>query len=217
MLEKQSETGESDCEHRRPKFSGRAIVGLDLDGVCADYTDGFRRFWARHRGIEPNELATPPSYSLVSAGWGFNTTEDYLRHHRTAVNEGLYQNLPVITGAPEAAQAIAKAGAHIRIVTHRLIFGGSHEKIVSDTAKWLDQAQIPYMSLCFTGLKDSVGAHVYIDDSPSNVQALRAMNFETFVFSQPYNRQVTGPRINDWESGAAQVIAYLAETNELNG
>ena len=73
------------------------------------------------------------------------------------MEQGLYSTMPLIPGAAEAIQKLSDAGAHIRIVTHRLIFGGWHQKVVSDTAAWLEASRIPYMSLCFTGLKDSVG------------------------------------------------------------
>ena len=73
------------------------------------------------------------------------------------------------------------AGEHvyIRIVTHRLFVSGQHRMVVSDTARWLDEQHIPYMSLCFAGLRE-VGQHAV-------------------VFDQPYNRNLDGPRMTGWD------------------
>ena len=91
------------------------------------------------------------SWASSTTTWSNTCTVDgFLEHHKTAVAQGLYRDLEPIPGAPEAMRKIAAAGAHIRVVTHRLIFGGSHAKMVSDTAAWLDRMDIPYMSLCFT-------------------------------------------------------------------
>lgn len=200
----------------KTKFTGRAIVGIDLDGVCADYTSGFRRYAARILNRPERTFPEPLTYNLVNAGWGFDSASEYLATHRAAVDEGLYQHLPVINGAAEALREISDAGAHIRIVTHRLIMGGRHARVVSDTATWLDEYKIPYMSLCFTGLKDSVGAHVYVEDAPKNIETLRAIGLETFVFDQPYNQEVSGPRIFGWDTGGAQIINYLRASNQIN-
>ena len=65
-----------------------------------------------------------------------------------------------------------------------------------------DSNNIPYMSLCFAGLKDSIQATVHIDDSPANIAVLREVGQHVVVFDQPYNRELGGPRMADW-SGAS--------------
>lgn len=197
-------------------FTGRAVVGVDLDGVCADYTAAFRPFAAEYLHKDPADLPDPQVYNLARAGWGFESTADYLACHRLAVEQGLYSTMPLIPGADEAMQELSDAGAHIRIVTHRLIFGGWHQRVVSDTAVWLETSRIPYMSLCFTGLKDSVGSHVFLEDSPANIEDLREHGFKVFVYDQSYNRDVAGPRIDSWEEGIDEVIGYLQEIGQLD-
>lgn len=196
-------------------FMGRAVVGLDLDGVCADYISGFRPYAAKHLGVEPATLLFPRSYDLVEE-WGFRDYADYREAHKRAVSEGMYSCLPPIEGISCAAQRLSESGAHIRIVTHRLFLGGSHRRIVSDTAAWLDANRIPYMSLCFTGLKDSVGAHLYVEDSPDSVVQLRGQGWPTFVFDQPYNAAIPGPRIFSWDTGVVDLITSLGDLGQLS-
>lgn len=193
---------------------GRSIIGLDLDGVVADYTSAMRLFVADCKSVDPESLPEPVTYNLVKAGWGIDSGDEFLRIHSEAVASGLYANLPVISGASEALRELSDMGAHIRIVTHRLIMGGSHQRIVSDTAAWLDRNSIPYMSLCFTGLKDSVGAHVYIEDSPDNISALRHSGTDVIVFDQPYNRSITGPRLRSWAEGVPVISEFLRKNGQ---
>jgi 5'(3')-deoxyribonucleotidase len=46
--------------------------------------------------------------------------------------------------------------------------------------------------------KGAVGAHVYIDDSPTNVESLREQGCRTIVFSNSTNRHLAGPRADNW-------------------
>ncbi len=71
---------------------------------------------------DPADLPDPQVLNLARAGWGFESTADYLACHRLAVEQGLCSTMPLIPGAAEAMQKLSDAGAHIRIVTHRLIF-----------------------------------------------------------------------------------------------
>lgn len=196
-------------------INGRAVLGLDVDGVIADYSGGLRPYVAADIGVSPGKLPEPDVYSMVDA-WPFEDYDHYQRVHRAAVEDGLYRNLPLIPGAADAIRELSDAGVHVRIVTHRLFIGGQHARVVSDTVAWLEKHCIPYMSLCFTGLKDSVGAHAYVEDSPSNIAALRAEGWPVFVADQKYNRDVDGPRITDWADGAGQIIDFLRGHGQLD-
>lgn len=196
-------------------LNGRAVLGLDIDGVIADYAGGLRPYAASDRGISPDEVPDQDIYDIVKA-WSFSDYDHYRRVHRKAVEDGLYRDLPLIPGAADAVRELSDAGVHVRIVTHRLFIGGQHARVVSDTVAWLEKHRIPYMSLCFTGLKDSVGAHVYVEDSPTNIAALRAEGWPVFVADQRYNRDVDGPRITDWGAGAGQLLDFLRDHRQLD-
>jgi 5'(3')-deoxyribonucleotidase len=47
--------------------------------------------------------------------------------------------------------------------------------------------------------KGAVGAHVYIDDSPVNVERLRSQNCHAIVFTNSTNRGLAGPRADTWQ------------------
>jgi 5'(3')-deoxyribonucleotidase len=193
--------------NQRVGLEGYRVLNLDLDGVCADYRAAIAEYVVRTRGANPYELGTNDDYHFYTApGWPIANVEDYLAVHRAAEEDHLYATMPVIPGAPQALRDLSDAHVHIRIVTHRLFVNGQHRFVVSDTAQWLDDNKIPYMSLCFTGLKDSIGATIHIDDAPHNIEVLRDAGQHVVVFDQPYNRNLEGPRLLGWGGDAVEKL-----------
>ncbi len=172
------------------------VFGVDLDGVCGDFTLAFREVAAEELGIPASELPLERSWDFRE--WGF-VEGDYERVHLRAVLEKrILRSLPVIEGAADALWRMSDAGIWIRIITHRLYVNWSHAVAITDTVDWLDTARIPYRDLCFLGAKPEVEADAYIDDGPHNVVALRAQGNDVIVFDQPYNRDLPGPRARSW-------------------
>ncbi len=181
------------------------VFGVDLDGVCGDYTAAFRAVVARERGVDENEL--PPERSWDFVEWGVDELGGFEAVHRRAVTEHrMFRTMPVVEGAADALWRLSDAGVWIRIITHRLYVNWGHQISVSDTVAWLDDNSIPYRDICFLGRKPEVEADCYVDDSPDVVTALRALGNEVIVFDQPYNREIDDPRATRWE----EVEAYVA-------
>jgi 5'(3')-deoxyribonucleotidase len=184
------------------------IFGVDLDGVCGDYTSAFREVTAELLGVPVERLPLERSWDFQE--WGF-VEGDYERIHRVAVLERrILRDLPVIEGAADALWRLSDAGIWIRIITHRLYVHWSHAAAITDTVEWLDQARIPYRDLCFLGAKPEVEADAYIDDGPHNVVALREHGNDVIVFDQPYNRHLDGPRAHNWAEAEELVYELVA-------
>ena len=188
---------------------GDFVLGVDLDGVCADYTTAFAEVVAAERGISPTELTTEVSWDF--AEWGLGR-EEFLRLHRVGVQERhMFRSMPAMEGVADALWRLSDAGVWIRIITHRLVTNWGHALIVSDTVDWLDTNRIPYRDLCFLGAKPEAQADAYIEDAPHNIAALRTGGNTVVVFDQPYNRDLDGPRAADWVE-AETVLAELVAT-----
>jgi 5'(3')-deoxyribonucleotidase len=131
--------------------------------------------------------------------------------HRFAVNErDLFRTLEPIPGAPAALRRIANGfPIRIRIITHRLFISHSHRTAITQTVEWLDHFGIPYWDLCFMRDKAAVGADLYLEDSPPNIKALRTGNHKTIVFSNSTNRDVEGPRAENWNEVEAAIGEYF--------
>ncbi len=173
------------------------VLGVDLDGVCGDYTIAFRSVVAKDRGVDPATLGDARSWDF--AEWGVDGPEEFDRLHRLAVLEHrMFRDMPPMDGVAESLWRLSDAGVWIRIITHRLCVNWGHAVAVADTVEWLDATGIPYRDICFLGAKPEVEADCYVDDASHNVAALREAGNHVIVFDAPYNRDVDGPRAHSW-------------------
>jgi 5'-nucleotidase len=184
------------------------VLGVDLDGVCADYEGAFRASVARQFARAPDSLP-PQTVMDAYSQWGLSFEEFEEAHRRAVLDDNMFRHMAPLPGVSEALWELSDLGVWIRIITHRLIFNWAHETSAADTAAWLDQHKIPYRDLCFIGDKPNVGADLYIDDSPTNIISLRDAGKTAIVFDQPYNRDLPGPRATSWADVVATVRVKL--------
>jgi 5'(3')-deoxyribonucleotidase len=197
----------------------RLVLGLDLDGVCADFYGHFRHVVAEWKGVSVDELPETVSWGLPE--WGVRRDEkydEYRRIHRWAVTQReLFKNIPPIKGAAQALQRLSVDGAHIRIITHRLIPSYFHRVAVSQTVEWLDNYGFPYHDLCFMGEKALVDADIYVEDGPDNIRQLQGKGRKVIVFSNSTNKDVEAEyRVDNWEE-AEDLIRKLWHERETQG
>lgn len=188
---------------------GSFILGVDLDGVCGDYTGALREVVAFHRAVDPEALPIDRSWDFRE--WGLSPAEFEQLHRAAVLEHRIFRTMPAMDGVAEVLWRLSDAGIWIRIITHRLYVNWGHATAVADTVDWLDAANIPYRDLCFLGAKPQVEADCYIEDAPHNVLALRETGAHVIVFDQPYNRDVDGPRAHDWAEVEDRVGARVAE------
>jgi 5'(3')-deoxyribonucleotidase len=173
------------------------VLGIDLDGVCANFYARMREIAAEWFEVDISYLTESPSYGLNE--WGLKTPEQYEQLHRFAVTQRqLFATAPAIAGARSTLRQLSDEGYRIRIITHRLFVHFFHRDAVSQTIDWLDSHGIPYSDLCFMKDKEEVGADTYVDDAPINIESLRARGRHAICFGNSTNEHVTAPRANDW-------------------
>lgn len=184
------------------------VLGVDLDGVVADFYGGLRPIAAEWLGKSLQDLPEVVSYGL--AEWSLDQAGGYDALHRFAVvHRDLFSNLRPIEGAPAVLRRLSAIGVRIRIITHRLYIKYFHQEAVRQTVGWLDHHGIPYWDLCFMRDKAAVGANLYIEDAPDNVTQLRVDGHQTIVFSNSTNLHLPGPRAESWLAVEALVIEEL--------
>lgn len=176
----------------------RVVLGVDLDQVCLNYVDAFRKQVAKSTGVSLEELPDPTNYSFIKSGWPLSDEKHFALTHGEGVEEGIYTELEAFEHVSDVLKRLSKLGYHIRIITSRFVNHGQHYKVLSQTAESLDNAGIPYHDIAFTAHKHEIYADVYFDDAPSNIASLRENGKHAVVFTASYNHDVTGPRVNDW-------------------
>lgn len=185
------------------------VLGVDLDGVVADFYEGIRALAAEWLEVDVSSLTPEVSYGLpewnIAAALG-----GYKAFHRFAVTQrDLFRNLKPIPGAALSIRRLSVLGVRIRIITHRLYIKHFHQTAVQQTIDWLDDYDIPYWDLCFMKDKAGVGADLYVEDTPQNVQALRDDGHDVLVFTNSTNRDVPSPRANTWREVEQYVQSAL--------
>ncbi len=188
-------------------IDARFILGVDLDGVVADWNAGFKPIAAEFLGVDADSLPPPHSWELTE--WGFDKDSLHDVFEVAVAAKRMYRDLPVYPHASEVLHRLSDAGVHIRIVTHRLVLTGAHQATASDTVAWLDDNDIPYWDLCFLGRKSDLSVDLLIDDAPHNIASLRRTGQNVLVMDQLYNRHLGGPRAHGWLEVEQYVMSVL--------
>jgi 5'(3')-deoxyribonucleotidase len=176
----------------------KIVLGVDLDGVCADFYARMREIAAEWFEKPLQDLTPDVTYGLRE--WGIGGLEQYQSLHRFAVSErNLFGTVGMIPGTRRVLRKLSDEKYHIRIITHRLFIHYFHALAVQQTIEWLDHYGIPYHDLCFMKEKEQVGADIYIEDSPDNIESLRARDFYTICFANSTNKHIGDPRAQNWD------------------
>lgn len=195
------------------------VFGVDLDGTCADFYGGLRPIAAEWVGKPIHQLPRQVSWGLQE--WGIDKAPGgYEKLHKFAVTQrDLFRNLEPVPGAPQTLRRLSEEGIRIRIITHRLFIEYFHQIAVQQTIEWLDHHDIPYRDLCFMYDKVAVGADLYIEDAPDNVERLRADNYPTIVFINSTNQHLhlEPPRAEHWDDVYDLVMEEVARWRGKHG
>lgn len=176
----------------------KAILGIDLDGVCADFYGYMREITAEWFEVDPATLTPDVSYGLRE--WGIQDDKQYMSLHRFAVTERqLFEAVPVVPGARRVLRKLSDENYRIRIITHRLYIQHFHGIAVKQTISWLDRHGIPYWDLCFMQEKEQVGADIYVEDGPPHIERLRKKGLQVICFANSTNTDVEEPRAENWD------------------
>lgn len=167
-------------------------VGVDLDGVghrfeqaCAKafLAQGWAHPLLREMAAEDGQARRWHWYEDVGM-----TLAEFLAACHRAADDGLLFTGHAWDGFAAALDRIRAAGHEVHIVTDRSF--GSRPEVSQDlTRAWLTELGAAYDSLTFSSDKTSVPTDVFIEDKPSNYDALRAAGVACYLVTRPWNAE----------------------------
>lgn len=164
-------------------------LGIDLDGVVADFTRGWIDFYNRDFGAELtvdqadtwDGATTMTHFESMDAFWDWTSNLD---------GRSLFWHLEPFPGAVEALVELNNDGHDIVIITAKPSFA------ISDTHEWIAAHRLPVAEVHILEKKWLVDADVYLDDGPHILPALVRNRPDRVVcrYVRPWNRPVPGAR-----------------------
>lgn len=169
-------------------------VGIDLDGVCYDFTESFRQYLTVYRGYDPAPFTEPTRWEFYE-DWGFSL-EEFVALCDDGVDDGIiFSEGDPFPGTREALERMKADGHTLHIVTDRS-FGRPGESEYA-TRAWLDHHGLPFDSLTFSRDKTVVRLDIMVDDRPKNYDELIAAGVEAWLQDRLHNRKHRAWRVKD--------------------
>ncbi|MEM7275570.1 MAG: hypothetical protein AAF547_21015 [Actinomycetota bacterium] len=177
-------------------------LGIDLDGVVAQFNEG----WMRRHGEEFGSTLDP---SMVT-GWdglhelgGFDDMVAFWSWFRNGDRPSTFRHLDPYPGALETLHRLVATGHQVVILTHKFDWA------IPDTFAWLGEVGMPSREVHIIEDKYAVACDVYLDDSPLVLPALVEHRPDALVcrFVRPWNRPVPGTvDVDGWPAFEQHVI-----------
>ncbi len=186
-------------------------LGIDLDGVVADFNSGWMALHNNEFGGSLNADMVTSWDDLHRLG-GFDDMDGFWawargNEHRPSI----FRHLELLPGALDTLQALDAEGHHIVIVSTK------PDWAVHETLHWLADNRIPTREVHLTFTKHDVECDVYLDDAPVVLPDLVAHRPGALVarFVRPWNIAVNGAvDVHDWTEFHAMVTKRSHSSNE---
>lgn len=183
----------------------RLRLGIDLDGVVADFNAG----WMLRYNQEFGTNLTEDLVDHWDAAHDLTHFEDMADFWQWAgasrVGPTMFRNLTTYPGALEALHKLA--------ICHKIvILTMKPDWAAHDTYAWIADNRLPTREVHLIRKKWEVDCDIYLDDSPFVVPQLVQQRPDSIVcrFVRPWNKPVAGATdVHDWE----EFLSVVARKN----
>ena len=162
-------------------------LGIDLDGVVANFTQGWMNFYNRDFGT---------SYVFEdSQNWGdlvdlthFKDMGEFWEWSSDLDGHSVFWHLDPFPDAVEALRGLVDAGHEVIILTVKPDFA------VEDTYDWIERHRIPVAEIHILEEKWRIECDVYLDDGPHVLPGLVKHRGDRTVcrYVRPWNEPLNG-------------------------
>jgi 5'(3')-deoxyribonucleotidase len=162
-------------------------LGIDLDGVVANFTKGWMGFYNSQFGTSLAVEDSKRWHDLVELTH-FGDSDEFWKWSSDLDGRSVFWHLEPFPGAIEALGSLDDAGHEIVIVTTKPEFA------VDDTHQWIERHRIPVAEINILEDKWLVPCEVYLDDGPHVLPGLVENRPEATVcrYVRPWNDPVPG-------------------------
>lgn len=182
-------------------------LGIDLDGVVAEFNDG----WTELHNAEFGGALHPDMVTMwdgLHELAGFDDMAGFWAWARgNEARPSVFRHLGLVAGAIDALRRLDRAGHRIVIVTTKPRWA------VPDTLHWLADRDIPTTEIHFADRKHDVACDVYLDDAPVVLPDLVAHRPAALVcrFVRPWNAAIAGAHdVHGWDEFEQLVADFAA-------
>jgi len=194
-------------------------IGVDLDGVCYDFTASLRHYLVTHEGYDHADLpgggADDPdtTWEFYKDCWGL-TTEEFLTACDRGVDAGIvFGHREPFEHTVETLERLREKGHRLHIITSRSFGTRSHH----NTSDWLERHRVPFDSLVFSDHKTIIRPDVMVDDYEKNFRAFMDLGIPCLLYDRPWNRHIpdSGMRVHSWGDVELSMNAFAANLDRL--
>jgi len=178
-------------------------LGIDLDGVVADFNRGWILQYNRQYGTELSFDAVQ-SWDSIPNLTHFEDMGDFWDWAQDHNGHTLFRHLETYPGALEALTQLNRSGHDIVILTTK------PDWAISDTFIWLGERRIPTREVHILEDKWRIDCDIYLDDAPHILRRLLAKRSDRTVcrFVRPWNLPIEGAiDVADWPDFAQTVAS----------
>ena len=169
-------------------------LGIDLDGVVADFNRGWVERYNREFGAD----LTPDAVRTWDAAEDLTHFEDmsaFWQWAREGEGGSIFRHLETYPGAVAALERLARHHEVVIVTT-------KPRWAIHDTFAWIADHRIPTREVHMTEAKWRVPCDVYLDDAPHQLVELHRNRPEALTcrFVRPWNAPIPGVRdVHDWD------------------
>ncbi len=181
-------------------------LGIDLDGVVANFTQGWMNFYNRQFGTRLSVADSQRWHDLVELTH-FADIDEFWKWCSDLNGRSVFWHLEPFPGAIEALRSLDEAGHEIVILTTKPSFA------IDDTHEWIETHLVPASEIHILEEKWLVDCDVYLDDGPHVLPGLVEHRPAATVcrYVRPWNEPVPGALdVGDFDE-FREVVTRLAD------